>query len=638
MKKTIFHLLSMLMLLILASTMAFGQPVPNSVYYNRLFYLCKAWGHAKYHHTEIAAGALNWDNELFTAIHGAKYAPTDVEFNDTLQLILDHAGPMGMSPDTLPYVPDSLNNITDYSWIQAEIFSDSVRAMLDTIRSRFRPQENVYVGEAWSGGNPTFTGDKQYYTETEYPTEEKRLLALFRYWNIFNYFAPYKNLIDQNWDTTLVEFIPKFIMATDAISYSLAFRELASRINDSHGFMYSPSYDAWEGLYFTPFLASWIENEMVITKVLPGITDISPGDIIKAIDGVDIYNLRDSLRPYSYGSNDVIIERQLNWLILWGNSGTSQVVLDDGITLDTVNFSRNSSNYNNLNIDNSLIWHDTIVDGGCNFGIVDMGRLATSQVATMFNDLWETDAIVFDIRNYPNGTLWYIVNYLYTGPINVANFTVPDIFYPGSMYWSYEYIGSGTTQPYDGNIMILFNEETQSQAEYTCMGLEQYHGAIKIGSTTAAADGNVSQVWVPGKIYTYFTGLGTFYPDYTPTQRIGIIPDYEVHPTIAGIRAGIDEVLAFALDCSLLDTKEMYSKGDIKLYPNPFLDKIYYEIPGRDQQLVRFEIIDIYGRTIAWIDKYSNQGEFSLSGIASGAYLVKISTEQELMVQKILKQ
>jgi hypothetical protein len=38
-------------------------------------------------------------------------------------------------------------------------------------------------------------------------------------------------------------------------------------------------------------------------------------------------------------------------------------------------------------------------------------------------------------------------------------------------------------------------------------------------------------------------GIGVFYPDKRPTQRIGIVPDVEVRPTIAGIRAGRDEVL-----------------------------------------------------------------------------------------------
>lgn len=43
------------------------------------------------------------------------------------------------------------------------------------------------------------------------------------------------------------------------------------------------------------------------------------------------------------------------------------------------------------------------------------------------------------------------------------------------------------------------------------------------------------------------TGLGVFYPDKRPTQRIGIVPDIVVRPTIAGVRAGRDEVLEEAL-------------------------------------------------------------------------------------------
>ena len=43
------------------------------------------------------------------------------------------------------------------------------------------------------------------------------------------------------------------------------------------------------------------------------------------------------------------------------------------------------------------------------------------------------------------------------------------------------------------------------------------------------------------------SGIGVFYPDKKPTQRVGIVPDVEVQPTIAGIRAGRDEVLEEAL-------------------------------------------------------------------------------------------
>ncbi len=69
-----------------------------------------------------------------------------------------------------------------------------------------------------------------------------------------------------------------------------------------------------------------------------------------------------------------------------------------------------------------------------------------------------------------------------------------------------------------------------------------------IGSTTAAADGNVSEIILPGRIRTMISGIGVYYPDGTETQRIGIIPDVELHPTIRGIRAGKDELLEKAQD------------------------------------------------------------------------------------------
>lgn len=43
------------------------------------------------------------------------------------------------------------------------------------------------------------------------------------------------------------------------------------------------------------------------------------------------------------------------------------------------------------------------------------------------------------------------------------------------------------------------------------------------------------------------TGLGVYYPDGRATQRIGIVPDVICAPTVAGYRAGKDEVLERAI-------------------------------------------------------------------------------------------
>ena len=79
------------------------------------------------------------------------------------------------------------------------------------------------------------------------------------------------------------------------------------------------------------------------------------------------------------------------------------------------------------------------------------------------------------------------------------------------------------------------------------MALRTAPDAIVVGSQTSGADGNVSQIDLPGGIRTFYSGLGVFYPDGTPTQRIGIVPDIVVTPTISGIQNAVDEVLQRAV-------------------------------------------------------------------------------------------
>jgi len=68
-----------------------------------------------------------------------------------------------------------------------------------------------------------------------------------------------------------------------------------------------------------------------------------------------------------------------------------------------------------------------------------------------------------------------------------------------------------------------------------------------VGSTTAGADGNVTYFFLPGGMRTQFSGIGVYYPDGRETQRVGIVPDITVQPTIRGIAEGRDEVLEKAI-------------------------------------------------------------------------------------------
>ena len=95
--------------------------------------------------------------------------------------------------------------------------------------------------------------------------------------------------------------------------------------------------------------------------------------------------------------------------------------------------------------------------------------------------------------------------------------------------------------------MILVDETSMSQAEYTVMAFRSAPGAIVVGRTTSGADGNVSPFSLPGDLRTMISGIGVFYPDKSLTQQIGIEPNIKETPTVAGIHAGRDEALEEAM-------------------------------------------------------------------------------------------
>jgi C-terminal processing protease CtpA/Prc len=156
--------------------------------------------------------------------------------------------------------------------------------------------------------------------------------------------------------------------------------------------------------------------------------------------------------------------------------------------------------------------------------------------------------LIIDIRNYPSEFMVFALGSLLVDrETQFVRFTHFDLSNPGAFYWMPGPPLVPGTPHYGGKVVVLVDETTQSQAEYTTMAFRAAPHTTVIGSTTAGADGNVSGFSLPGGLNTMISGLGVFYPDKKPTQRVGIIPDVEVKPTIAGVLAGQDELLEEAI-------------------------------------------------------------------------------------------
>jgi C-terminal processing protease CtpA/Prc len=91
------------------------------------------------------------------------------------------------------------------------------------------------------------------------------------------------------------------------------------------------------------------------------------------------------------------------------------------------------------------------------------------------------------------------------------------------------------------------DERTASQAEHTGLFFEAANKTLIVGSPTVGANGDVTSVVLPGGLVAWFSGHDGRHADGRQLQRVGLQPDVFVRPTLAGVRAGRDEVLERAM-------------------------------------------------------------------------------------------
>jgi len=164
---------------------------------------------------------------------------------------------------------------------------------------------------------------------------------------------------------------------------------------------------------------------------------------------------------------------------------------------------------------------------------------------------------------------------------------------------------------------------------------------VIVGSQTAGADGNITGFKFSQNIQTGFTSLGTFYPDGTETQRIGIVPDSFVYITAEGIRHGRDEVLEKALEiagCVTSIEDNEATKSELSVYPNPTSGIITIDL-GKTYKAVEVTIRNVLGQVVLTKSiKITNKLSFEIEG-AKGIYFVELRTADGNVAQmKVVKQ
>ncbi len=515
----------------------------------------KVWGFLKYHHPTVATGKINWDSVFMAHINKARYARSITQYNDEIEATINAAGIFKkVNPVKLPADVFTANH--NLKWLYtSKLLSKKNRERLQVIFDNRNQGDNRFIK---FNNYSDYSGENQYENMSR-PTTEYRLLFLARFWNAINYFDPYKYLIGEDWDIILGRFIPRIVHVTDVKSYYKTLSRLSKSLNDGHSsltlnYRSDTIFASIYGRLTAPFYCKIIDDRLLIKKLandsLCKLGGIIKGDEIFAVENKPVELWLQPRRDFISSSNKNSENEVLSWFALDNNATNVNLTIKRGDRFFKTMLKRMPVKQKN--------WNDIIGHSENNTGYETIGKTGLLIYASQITDknldtlrkmIMKSKAVIFDVRNYPGQDAFYnILGILLPEPkiINYNTFFMTDN--PGIFKWKPSpKIGDVNPAFYKGKVVILVDERSQSQGEYSAMVLQTIPNSITIGSQTAGADGVVSYIPMGGKLAISYSGYGIYYPNKAQTQRVGVKIDIPIKKTVASVIKDQDLILQEAL-------------------------------------------------------------------------------------------
>ena len=532
---------------------------PNQVEY--LYKLCKVWGYTKYHHPDVIAGNINWDAELFRVMPNVLRAKSADEVNIALSYWLKNFPvkvetelPNEASKQWIKLQEKQGNKVLDTSWIQ------DVDDLGTELSGYLCSMSELYISDRRNSyASFEEIGTVSFENEKIYPVSDgdmgMYMLGLFRFWNIYEYYSPNVEITTEDWDIVLKQAIPKIANVENYKSYVKTIAEVVAKTGDAHTVVIDQEKVLYYyyGEYFLPCDIKIVENQVVVTQVKESEKQLLAGDILLRIDGMSLEDRIEEQKKYHALPEENKILNQLKSTLLQSKGEKADIQILRGDERKTIQINTLKYQYE---YENPL--PNAIMDP-YNIGYIDPSNLEKGDLEKLMKEFKNTDGLIVDLRYYPSTAITYLLNeYINPDQKVFASISFPNQAIPGAFCHQEMVSGSGTLkeqendirtfEPYMGKVILLMDEGTQSQSEFTIMSLRQAPNTTVLGNPSIGADGNITIVKLPGTIQFPISGLGVYTPKGEQTQRCGLQPDVECYQTIDGILSGKDELIEKAIE------------------------------------------------------------------------------------------
>ena len=531
MKNLLFFLTCFLSLLSFSSFSSDNQ-------IKELKYLCKTWGYLKYYHPNMNDKNLDWDTVLVKEID--QYLKGESSFENSIHSFFDIAGDYELSEEVLD-TNGNVVKLVDFDWMKDPLLPPDISKKLCDLEKHYQFRKNKY-GYLSRYYFVLFLNEEAF-NYREIPVE-CRLFELFRYWNKIEYYCPNKHLLIEEWDVILEYYIDKLLKARDIFEVSKLFLGLSFSLNDSHAHLYT--YNSFKNKSIGNYRL-YINLEIKNKRVFIGHIhrnysfeegNLKVGDEILNCHKGTIDSIYKKVKQYAPFSNPKYIDQLVREEIIRSVIRSfNYEILRKG---DTISVKLRGRKYEVLSKDTEPY----LIEPGISYYRVvsfpggieyfpkgyDMFGIKKKKI---FATLFQTDTIILDLRDYvPYAFKYHFAKHLFDKSYCYDHLNPKKrVTKPGYFLREKHQKFGGRKKRFEGLLVLLVNDETHSESEFTALILQKYKNSITVGVPTSGTAGYTSKIKLMGSVGSQITLTNTILENGQLYDHSGIKIDYEVDYT-----------------------------------------------------------------------------------------------------------